>query len=647
MKKILALLTFTAWVGASAFAAHPAYAQLAPAYYDEPYRPQYHFSAETGWINDPNGLVYYQGEYHLFYQHYPLDIQWGPMHWGHAVSGDLVHWTHLPIALYPDALGDIWSGSAVVDQNNTSGFFSQSGGTGLVAIFTHANSPQQQSIAYSTDRGRTWTKYAGNPVIHNPGVADFRDPKVFWHAPTNRWVLIVAGGLVRIYSSPNLKNWTLESTSSTETECPDLFELPVDGGTATKWVLSKGGREYLVGRFDGSTFTPEGGPYPADYGPDFYASQSWSDMPDGRRVWIGWMRGDGASPQKVFMGRMSVPRVLGLRSFPEGIRMVQTPIAELDGDRTETMAWSGPTLRSSAPLLTGLAGVGGDSYEVEAEFQASTSSASEFGLQVRTGGGQYTKVAYDRTKVRLFVDKDHGGGGYVGVHEAPLGPDANGRVKMRIYVDRSSIEVFGNDGKVTFSELSYPDPTSLGLELYSVGGDVTLNTLQFHRMKKIWGASSFVTGLAGWRDVNGAWGDTMYGRQGRFGSDGFSLSSDMGSDFTYEGDIRVVGGVAGALVFRSDSTSANAYVANVDVGSQGVKLFKRVNGAFTDLGWFPTALQYNTTYHLRVVTAGPSIKVYFGNTLVHDVNDSSHTSGYFGLNVFNGTAAVQNVFVNR
>ncbi|WP_394834265.1 glycoside hydrolase family 32 protein [Pendulispora rubella] len=640
MQRVLTFLAVIACIGISRFAS----GQAAPGYYDETYRPQYHFSAETSWINDPNGLVHYQGEYHLFYQYHPLGIAWGPMHWGHAVSPDMVQWTHLPIALYPDALGDIWSGSAVVDENNTSGFFTHTGGSGLVALFTHANAPQhpqQQSVAYSTDRGRTWTKYPGNPVIPNPGVADFRDPKVFWHAPTARWVMVVAGGQLRIYSSPNLTNWTLESIAPTiDTECPDLFELAVDGGATKKWVLSKSGREYLVGRFDGRTFTPEGGPYPVDYGPDFYAAQSWSHMPDGRRVWIGWMRGDAGSKQTVFMGRMSLPRELTLRTFPEGVRMVQAPIAELQGHRAAGTARGTTILRSGTRTVSGL---GGDSFEIRAEFQANASTASEFGLRVRMGNGQYTTVGYRRTAARLFVDKDHGGGGYTGVHEAPLVPDGNGRIVMHLYVDRSSLEVFGNDGKVTLTELSYPDRDSVGLELYSVGGDATLNALQFFRMKKVWGPSPFITGLSGWRDVKGDWGDTMYGRQGRSGGDGFSLSSTTGGDFTYEGNIRVLGGYAGALVFRSDSEGANAYIANIDVGNQGVKLFKLVRGAFTDLGWFPTALQYNTTYHLKVVARGANIKVYLGNNLVHDLNDSSHTSGYFGLNVFNGTAAVQNV----
>lgn len=628
-------------------AARPAWA-AAPAagYYDEPFRPQFHFSAEASWLNDPNGLVFYEGEYHLFYQQNPVGMTGsGAMHWGHAVSRDLVRWTHLPIALYPDALGDIWSGSAVVDWNDTSGFFTGSGGRGLVAIFTHANHPQQQSIAYSRDRGRTWTKYPGNPVIANPGDADFRDPKVFWHAPTDRWVMIVAGGRVRIYSSANLTSWTLESSPNIYTECPDLFPLQVDGG-GTKWVLSMGGAQYHVGSFDGRTFSSEAGPFPVDSGPDFYAAQSFSDMPDGRRVWLAWMRGDVNSPQTTFMGRMTIPRELGLRTFPGGVRLVQKPIGELAGNRSGTLTWGASTVTPGTNLL---AGVTGDCYEIQVEFQAAGSAATEFGLRVRTGqgGSQYTIIGYAPARQEIFVDKDRGGGGYVGRHVAAMAPDGAGRVRLRVFVDRSSIEVFGNDDVVSFTELSYPDPSSTGLELYTVGSPVTVTAARFDRMRRTWGASPLATTLSRWSDVRGDWADTAYGREGRIGlADGFSLAATTGADFTYEGDIRVLGGSAGALVFRSDPTATTCYVANVDVGSQGIKLFRIVNGTITDLGWRPTALSYHTTYHLKVVTAGPSIKVYLGDALVHDLQDASRLDGCFGLNVFNGTAAVQNVFVN-
>ena len=251
------------------------------SHYQEPHRPQFHFSPEKMWMNDPNGLVFYEGEYHLFYQYYPDSTVWGPMHWGHAVSTDLLHWEHLPIALYPDSLGYIFSGSAVVDWNNSSGFGKDSTPP-LVAIFTYHNMPaekagkidfQYQAIAYSNDKGRTWTKYSGNPVVPNPGLRDFRDPKVFWHEPSHSWIMAVAAwDHLEIYASPNLKNWQKLSefgknwgTHAGVWECPDLFPATVEGTGKTKWVLIQNinpgayqggsGTQYFVGNFDGKAFT--------------------------------------------------------------------------------------------------------------------------------------------------------------------------------------------------------------------------------------------------------------------------------------------------------------------------------------------------------------------------------------------------------
>lgn len=247
----------------------------------EPHRPHFHFTPPQMWMNDPNGMVFYDGEYHLFYQHYPDDIVWGPMHWGHAVSKNMVTWEHLPIALYPDSLGLIFSGSAVVDEHNTSGFKSGMEAP-LVAIFTYHNMEkekagvidfQYQGIAYSNDRGRTWTKYKENPVITNPGIRDFRDPKVFWHEPSQHWVMIFAArDRVKLYHSTNLKEWTFLSDFGENTgshggvwECPDLFELPVQGTNQKKWVMlvsinpgainGGSGTQYFVGHFDGTKFT--------------------------------------------------------------------------------------------------------------------------------------------------------------------------------------------------------------------------------------------------------------------------------------------------------------------------------------------------------------------------------------------------------
>jgi fructan beta-fructosidase len=212
--------------------------------FNEMHRPQFHFSPPANWMNDPNGMVYYEGEYHLFYQHHPDSTVWGPMHWGHAVSRDMVHWEHLPVALYPDSLGTIFSGSAVMDLNNTSGF-GTADNPPMVAIYTSAGKTQQQSIAYSLDKGRSWTKYERNPVLPNPGIPDFRDPKVSWNDQANKWVMSLAvEDHISFYSSPNLKEWQHESDFGSDIgahggvwECPDLFKMKVEGSDEERWVL--------------------------------------------------------------------------------------------------------------------------------------------------------------------------------------------------------------------------------------------------------------------------------------------------------------------------------------------------------------------------------------------------------------------------
>ena len=268
------------------------------------WRPVYHFAPQWGWMNDPNGMVYKDGEYHLFYQYNPYGSRWGNMNWGHAISRDLVSWEHMPVAISPDGLGTIFSGSAVVDKNNTAGF----GAGAIVAFYTQASARQMQSIAYSTDNGRTFKKYAGNPVLTGE-VADFRDPKVSWNESTQKWILTLAVGQeVRFYSSPNLKDWTYESNFGEGQgshggvwECPDLFELPVAGTNQKKWVLivniNPGGpfggsaTQYFVGTFDGHKFVNESPKATKwmDFGKDHYATVTWSNAPQNRVIALAWM----------------------------------------------------------------------------------------------------------------------------------------------------------------------------------------------------------------------------------------------------------------------------------------------------------------------------------------------------------------------
>lgn len=467
------------------------------------YRPEYHFAPPADWMNDPNGLVYYEGEWHLFYQYSPGRAP--GTHWGHAVSTDLVHWEHLPVALAPDELGIIASGSAVVDWDDTSGFFG--GGSGLVAIFTHwknqdrEGSDQSQSIACSADRGRTWTKFAGNPVLPNQGVPDFRDPKVIWHAPTRRWVMIVAtSDRATFYNSPNLRDWTASgsfgqgqgATGDGVWECVDLFELPVDGDPErTKWVLNvslgAATMQYFVGDFDGVTFRNGN---PADvvlrstYGPDDYAAVTWSDVPrsDGRKVWIGWMM-DWHYAERVptvgWRGALTLPRRLALTTTAEGVRLTQTPVAELKLLRGPGQTWEDiPVIPGKPFVLPEQA----DSCEIIVDFDLG--GADEVAVHVRKGEQEQTVIGYERAGRTLFLDRRRSGvsdfdAGFAELKKLSVCGDG-AHLRLHIFVDRSSVEAFVNDGESYAAAVLFPSPESRGIEVCAGGGTAQMRSLRFY-----------------------------------------------------------------------------------------------------------------------------------------------------------------------
>ena len=478
--------------------------------YIENYRPQFHFTPESNWMNDPNGMVFYEGEYHLFYQYHPYSAVWGPMHWGHAVSKDLIHWEHLPIALYPDKNGAIFSGSAVVDWQDSSGFFN--GGTGLVAIFTSADGPvQTQSIAYSTDKGRTWNIYEGNPVLIDENCPDFRDPKVFWHKESDQWVMILAvGNHVRIYLSDDLKTWNFASEFGREAgshdgvwECPDLFELPIGDTEMKKWVMivsignddahPEGSRtQYFVGEFDGKTFVNDHSDETVlwvDYGRDNYAGVTWSDTLDERRIFIGWMSNwkyATITPTKEWRSAMTLPRELSLISTLEGIRLAQTPVKDIENIRKEKREWKDLSIHPNSENI--LSDCKGKEIEILAEFDLD--SATEFGFEVRTSSEEKTIIGYDATKHELFIDRHHSGEAsfhplFTCRHTARVEPEGN-RVRLRLFVDWSSVEVFANQGETTMTDLIFPDSTSEGIALFATGGDVTLVSLEIYQLNSIW-----------------------------------------------------------------------------------------------------------------------------------------------------------------
>lgn len=441
----------------------------ADSLYRESLRPQFHFSARRGWNNDPNGLVYFRGEYHLFFQHNPYGWGWGNMHWGHAVSPDLIHWTELPVALRPDALGTIYSGSAVVDWHNTAGF--QTGDNpALVCMYTAAGDPFTQCIAFSNDRGRTWTKYAGNPVLPHI-VGGNRDPKVLWYAPQEQWVmaLYLDGNEFGLFSSKDLKRWERMSTVTIPgtSECPELFEIALDGDARdTRWVVYGGNGGYLVGAFDGRTFTPESGPHLMQHGNCWYASQTFSDIPaaDGRRILIPW--GTMATPGMPFNQMMGLPVELTLRTTEDGPRLLAMPVEEHASLRVRSHTL--PT-KPLEPGENPLAGLQAELVEVVAEL--SVGDAAEIGFRLRG-----IEVAFDVAKRELrCLDRS-----------APLRV-VDGKIRLRVLVDRTSIDIFGNDGRLYMPMGVIVPRDERSLEVYAKGRGARVESLEVHELRSSWG----------------------------------------------------------------------------------------------------------------------------------------------------------------
>lgn len=496
------------------------------------YRGTYHFSPANHWMNDPNGMVFFEGEYHLFFQHHPFGDKWGPMHWGHAVSRDLVNWEELPIALEPDEIGTIFSGSAVVDRDNTTGFFPD--GPGLVAIFTHhleqpgVPTVQSQSLAYSRDGGRTWTKYAGNPVLTSEDKPDFRDPKVFWHEASRKWIMILACGQeVALYHSEDLKSWTPDSmfgegigSHDGVWECPDLFELAIDGDPSRgKWVMlvsigdggigTEGSRtQYFTGGFDGVTFVPDEASREIrwlDHGRDNYAGVSWSDVPaeDGRRLVLGWMsnwRYANHTPTEGWRGAMTIPRELTLETIGGVERLMQRPARELDAARVPVLE---RTDLSLAELNEALRALRSDSFELEVRAEAGRS----FEFRLREGGGCVTRVGLDAQAGELYIDRRESGesgfhADFAGRHAAKLpegagaqAPDhalkaaeqgaavgESAETALRIFVDRSSVEVFEGDGRLVMTDLIFPAEGADGFSVSAGEADILFRSVKISRI---------------------------------------------------------------------------------------------------------------------------------------------------------------------
>ncbi|NQT17668.1 MAG: GH32 C-terminal domain-containing protein, partial [Planctomycetes bacterium] len=445
--------------------------------YGEPLRPQFHFTPARGWTNDPNGLMYYDGQYHLFFQHNPFGVNWGNMTWGHAVSPDMFHWRQLPDAIHQDALGTIFSGAGVVDQGNTAGW--QTGDEKvLVAIYTSAGGtnaesqgePFTQSVAYSSDRGRTWRKFDGNPVLGHIAGRN-RDPKVIYHEPTKRWVmaLFLDGNEFALFTSPDLKQWerTCDVAMPDTRECPDFFPLAVDGDSENvKWVFWGANGNYRIGRFDGQTFTPETDVLKSKWGQQWYAAQTYSDMPksDGRRIIIAWMAG-GQYPGMPFNQQMSTPCVLSLRTTDQGIRLYRRPVEELAALHQEHFSFADAQL---APGKNPLSDLSGDLFDIHAEI--ALADAAEVGFSIR---GNPITYSVKEKQLSAFGKT------------APLAP-VDGAIKLQIVVDRRSVEVFGNDGRVAMEFCFQPDAENKTVELFAREGSARIESLDVWKVKSVW-----------------------------------------------------------------------------------------------------------------------------------------------------------------
>ncbi len=445
--------------------------------YSELHRPQFHFSPRENWTNDPNGLVFKGGVWHLFFQHNPEATIWGNMTWGHAVSDDLMHWRQLEHALHPDEHGTMFSGSAVVDHDDTAGF----GKGTLLAFYTAAGAyvkpkrPHTQCLAYSVDNGRQWTKYAANPIVEEMDDGN-RDPKVIWHPGTQQWImaLFLSGHEYCLLKSTDARTWTRFQDLSLEgvSECPDFFPLQDETGTE-RWVFWGARGVYLVGSFDGSQFSPETSALICEQGPNGYAAQTWSDAPDGRLIQISWMAG-GQYPEMPFNQQMSIPVELTLVGSGDKARLVRWPVRELDALRQRTVAHDKQTITTGSPLIAGT-----DAKLLDVSFTVSKLEARNLYVVIR---GQ--SMVFDWSESVLKFSSS----GYSNLMpdrvKVPLPDDPS--LSVRLLIDRTSVEVFINQGRVSASYCFLPNAYVSPLVLQSYDGDQVIDGFELHELASVW-----------------------------------------------------------------------------------------------------------------------------------------------------------------
>ena len=467
----------------------------------EMYRPLIHHTPLYGWMNDPNGMFFSNSEYHLYYQYNPYGSQWENMTWGHSVSSDLIHWKHLDNAIRPDALGAIFSGSCVVDKNNTAGF----GKDAIIAIYTTAGDDQTQSLAYSTDGGRSFVKYAGNPIITS-NVRDFRDPKVFWNNDINRWNLILAAGQeMRIYSSADLHEWVYESSFGKEYgahsgvwECPDLMKLPVEGKNYQKWALvcniNPGGpfggsaTQYFIGSFDGHKFTCESEPSASkwiDYGKDHYAAVTFSNAPDNRHIMLAWMSNwqyAGNVPTMQYRSSNSIPRDISLFELNGETYIKVAPSKELAALRNRKL-FESSRIKVSQKYTIGKIAPNEGCYEIVADFIASAKGTVQFVLS--NAKGEKVSMIYNLAEATFSMDRNQSGktsfnSDFPAITTTPT--SVQKKMQLRVFVDKMSIEAFDGNGRFAMTNLVFPSEPYNQIS-FSANGKNSIKSLVVYNLK--------------------------------------------------------------------------------------------------------------------------------------------------------------------
>lgn len=467
--------------------------------FHEQYRPQYHFTPQKYWTNDPNGLVFQNGVYHLFFQYNPFENKWGHMSWGHATSADLIHWKELPVAILEEDGKMIFSGSAVLDQNNKTGFNEKKNSQPLVAIYTsHTDTLQAQHLAYSNDNGYTWKKYPNNPVL-NLNKKDFRDPNVFWYELGKYWVMAVSQPVeqqISFYKSTNLKNWEHLSEFgprgdlSGVWECPDLMQVPIVGEKEkTKWVLftsQNSTMQYFVGDFDGIRFledNPHTSIHKQDYGTDYYAAVTYHNTKEKQPISIGWINNweyANEIPTKPWKGAMSIPRKLSVKNINHDWVLIQEPINTLNklGSNQQMIA---------NVLVTGTKILKQKGKSFKMDFDLYPVAKGTSGLKLAVGGDRYFMIGYDSKKEKLFIDRTNTFNGFSKKFAAINRSDANlktneGKIHLKVFFDESIVEIYTDDGMVVFTSQVFPEKNDTGIILFSDGGISRFENIRYQKI---------------------------------------------------------------------------------------------------------------------------------------------------------------------